>query len=81
MYSTLQMLHSYWAYLVVVMIVIASFNALYKFFGDKEFQAVDFRISLFTLIVTHIQILLGLILFFISPNGLKNISMLFYAFC
>ena len=74
MYSTLQMLHSYWAYLVLVMIVIASFNALYKFFGDKEFQAVDFRISLFTLIVTHIQILLGLILFFISPNGLKNIS-------
>jgi len=74
MYSTLQMLHSYWAYLVVFMIVIASINALIKFFGDKEFQAIDFRISLFTLIVTHIQILLGLILYFVSPFGLKNIS-------
>lgn len=74
MYSTLQMIHSYWAYLVLAMIIIASFNALIKFFGKKEFHAVDFRISLFTLIVTHIQILIGLVLYFISPLGLKNIS-------
>ncbi|WP_425076572.1 hypothetical protein [Psychroserpens sp. S379A] len=74
MYSTLQMIHSYWAYLVLAMIIIASLNALTKFFGKKEFHAIDFRISLFTLIVTHIQILIGLVLYFISPLGLKNIS-------
>ncbi|NRA91926.1 MAG: hypothetical protein HRU26_04450 [Psychroserpens sp.] len=74
MYSVLQMIHSYWAYLVVAMAVIASFNALIKFFGGKEFQAVDFRIALFTLIVTHIQILIGIILYFVSPFGFKNIS-------
>lgn len=74
MYSTLQLIHSYWAYLVLAMIIIASLNALIKFFGKKEFHAVDFRISLFTLIVTHIQILIGLVLYFVSPFGLKNIS-------
>ncbi len=74
MYSTLQMIHSYWAYLVLAMIIIASLNALIKFFGKKEFQAIDFRISLFTLIVTHIQLLIGLVLYFVSPLGLKNIS-------
>jgi len=31
---------------------------------DKEFDAKDFRISLFALITMHIQLLLGLILFF-----------------
>ncbi len=74
MYSVLQMIHSYWAYLVVLMVVIGSVNALVKFFGKKEFHAVDFRISLFTLIVTHIQILIGLVLYFVSPFGFKNLS-------
>ncbi len=62
--ETLQFLHSYWAYLVLVVLVLATFNALFKFFGDKEFDAKDFRISLFALITMHIQLLLGVILFF-----------------
>jgi len=74
MYQTIQILHSYWAYLVLLVLVLATFNALFKFFGNKEFHAKDFRISLFALIVTHIQLLLGLILYFVSPFGFKNIS-------
>ena len=74
MYQTIQILHSYWAYLVLLILVLATFNALFKFFGNKEFHAKDFRISLFALIVTHIQLLLGLILYFVSPFGFKNIS-------
>jgi len=64
MYSTVKMLHSYWAYLVLLMIVVATFNALIKHFGKKEYEAKDFRISLFTLIVSHIQLLIGIVLFF-----------------
>ncbi len=60
----IQYLHSYWAYLVLVVLVLATVNALIKFFGDKEFDAKDFRISLFALITMHIQLLLGIILFF-----------------
>ncbi|MEZ4801377.1 MAG: hypothetical protein R2797_01295 [Gelidibacter sp.] len=74
MYATIKMLHSYWAYLVLLVLVLATFNALIKYFGNKEFHAKDFRISLFTLIVSHIQLLLGLLLYFVSPNGFKNLS-------
>lgn len=80
MFETVRMLHSYWAYLTLLMIVIATLNALFKFFGKKEFRPVDFRISLFTLIVTHIQLLLGIVLLFagnyfsqISTMGMGNL--------
>jgi len=68
MYSTVLNLHSYWAYLVLLVLTIATFNALYKTFADKEYNAKDFRISLFTLIVSHIQLLIGLVLYFVSPR-------------
>ena len=67
MYNTILNLHSYWAYLVLVVLILASFNALYKLAADKEYGAIDFRISLFTLIVSHIQLLIGIILYFVSP--------------
>lgn len=74
MYDTIKMLHSYWAYLVLLILVLSTLNALIKYFGSKEFHPIDFRISLFTLIVSHIQLLLGLFLYFVSPFGLKNLS-------
>ncbi len=77
MYETVKILHSYWAYLTLLMIVIAALNALFKYFGKKEFHPLDFRISLFTLIVTHIQLLLGIILLVsylgTIPVGMKEI--------
>jgi len=68
MYNTFKILHSYWAYLVLVMLIIAVLNAIIKKVGDKEYGAKDFRISLFALIVSHIQLLLGFILYFVSPR-------------
>ena len=64
MYETVKFLHSYWAYLTLIILIISTFNALIKFFGNKEFGAFDFRVSLFTLIVSHIQLILGIVLFF-----------------
>ena len=66
MYDTVKFLHSYWAYLVLIILVISTFNALIKYFGNKEFGAFDFRVSLFTLIVAHIQLLIGIVLYFVS---------------
>ncbi|MEZ4858987.1 MAG: hypothetical protein R2781_09275 [Flavobacteriaceae bacterium] len=74
MYSTLQFIHSYWAYITLFMVLIASLNALAGFFGNKEYQPKDFRMALFALIVSHMQLLLGLLLYFISPLGFKSIS-------
>lgn len=61
-----QFIHSKWAYLVLLVLILATFNALIKFFGDKEFDAKDFRISLFALITMHIQLLIGIVLFFMK---------------
>ncbi len=67
MYSTVSFIHSWWAYLVLLILIIASINSLIGFFSKKEYGATDFRISLFTLIVSHIQLLIGIILYFVSP--------------
>ncbi|MEG9327661.1 hypothetical protein V6B16_06920 [Salinimicrobium catena] len=67
MYSTVFFIHSWWAYLVLLILVIASINSLIGFFSKKEYSATDFRIALFTLIVSHIQLLIGLVLYFVSP--------------
>lgn len=77
MYDTFKYLHSYWAYLVLLILVLATLNALVKFFGNKEFSAKDLRISLFALIVSHIQLLLGIILFFVSDyiSTIQDIGM------
>lgn len=74
MYKTILTLHSYWAYLVLLILILATLNALFKSLGGKEYEAKDFRISLFALIVSHIQLLIGLILYFVSPNGFKNVA-------
>lgn len=67
-YETLQVLHSYWAYLVLLVLVLATGNAIIKTFGSKAYNPKDFRISLFALIVSHIQLLIGLVLYFVSPR-------------
>ena len=74
MYTTLQFLHSYWAYLVLLIVTLATLNALIKYFTKKEYSPKDFRISLFALIVTHLQLLIGLALYFVSPLGMRSIS-------
>jgi len=74
MYTTVQFLHSYWAYLVLLILTLATINALIGYFANKEYAPKDFRISLFGLIVTHIQLLIGLVLYFISPLGLQSIT-------
>ena len=67
MYSILKTVHSYWAFFVLSILFIAILNALIKIISKKSFNSIDLRISLFGLIFSHIQLLIGLILYFISP--------------
>jgi hypothetical protein len=60
-------IHSYWAYLVLLILIVAVVNAIVGFTQKKEFTDKDLRIGLFTLIVSHIQLLLGLGWYFMSP--------------
>lgn len=74
MYEFIQKFHSGWAYVVILLLVIATLNALMGYLSKKEFTAKDKKIALFALIVTHLQLLIGLILYFVSPNGHQSLS-------
>lgn len=76
MYNFIQKLHSGWAYLAILLLVLAIVNSLIGFSGKKEFTAKDRKIALFGLIGAHIQLLIGLILYFTSPLGYSNIPAL-----
>jgi len=67
MYSTLQFIHSYWAYLTLGLLLLAVLNALRGIFSTKTFASNDLRVSLFALIFSHIQLVIGLVLYFVSP--------------
>ena len=62
----IKMIHSYWAYIVLIVLIIAIVNALSGFWSKKEFKAKDLRISLFALIASHIQLIIGLIAYYTS---------------
>lgn len=68
MYTAIQHLHSAWAYLVVILVLVTVVNAIIGLIGKRNFGARDFRISLFTLIVAHFQLVIGLVIFFVSPK-------------
>ncbi|WP_396636497.1 hypothetical protein [Maribacter sp. R77961] len=75
MYETIQMLHSYLAYVALVVLFLAVANAITGLIGKRIFNMnKDLRLSLFALILCHIQLLVGLILYFVSPNGLSAIQ-------
>lgn len=69
MYTFIQKFHSGWAYLALLLLVFAVFNSFLGLSSKKEFTAKDRKIALFGLIATHIQLVVGFILYFISPLG------------
>ena len=72
MYEFIQKFHSGWAYLVLLILVVAVVNALLGLSSKKEFTTKDRKIALFALIFTHIQLVIGLIAYFVSPLGLAS---------
>lgn len=74
MYQTIQNLHSWWAYLAILVLLVAVINAFSGYASKRNFSDKDLRISLFALIFCHIQLLLGLLVYFVSPLGLSAFS-------
>lgn len=74
MYNFVQKAHSGWAYLLLLLVVIAFINATAGYFQKKEFTSRDRKIALFALIFVHIQLLIGLIVYFISPVGFSSLG-------
>jgi len=74
MFETIQFIHSYWAYITLLLIVLATLNAFKGMFSKGDFTQNDLRISLAALVVTHIQVLIGLFLYIYSPNAMGAIK-------
>jgi uncharacterized membrane protein len=68
-YTFLQKAHSGWAYIALLVLLIATITAVFGFVSKKEFTATNRKIALFALIACHIQLLVGMFLYFISPVG------------
>ncbi|WP_158962095.1 hypothetical protein [Myroides fluvii] len=63
----LQPAHSGVAYLALIFLIIVVINAFVGLSSKKEFTEKDRKLGLIGLIFCHIQLLLGIILYFVSP--------------
>ncbi|GAB3340672.1 cytochrome B [Larkinella ripae] len=67
-YTILLRAHSGLRWIVLVLLLAAIVTAFRKWQARDEYTAGDNKLYLFTLIATHTQFLIGLILYFISPK-------------
>ena len=74
MYTGLQHAHSGLAYLALLALVLVIIWALVGALSGRDFQEKDRKIALIAFIICHIQLLVGLILYFVSPLGLSLLT-------
>lgn len=67
MYSTLLSLHSLVRWFVLTSLIIAIFIAFKGWFSKKEFSRLDNSVRHWTATIAHIQLIIGLWLYFVSP--------------
>lgn len=67
MYTGLLHLHNLLRYVVVILLILAVVKSFAAWFGKKDYTATDNKISLFLLISAHLQLIIGLGLYFVSP--------------
>ena len=67
MYPTLLHLHSGFRYVVSILLILSIILSFAGWFGKSAYTEGNRKLNLFTLISAHIQLLLGLVLYFVSP--------------
>ncbi len=84
MYSGLVHAHSGLRWLVLIFLILALVKGISGWMGNKEYTEGDRKMALFAMVFTHIQLLLGLGLYMISPKVsfaegvMKNAAARFY---
>lgn len=69
MYEGLKHAHSGLRWVVLILLIIAVVQAFRKWQGKAEYTEGDRKLALYTLIAVHVQLIIGLVLyFFASPN-------------
>ncbi|HSI89537.1 MAG TPA: hypothetical protein VK927_00400 [Adhaeribacter sp.] len=74
MYTGLLHAHSALAYLLLAVLIFAIIYNLIGYMSNRPFSEGNRKMALIGLIAAHIQLLIGLVLYFVSPNGLQNFS-------
>lgn len=84
MYQLLVHTHSGLRWVVLATLIIVIVNSIGKTNGSRAFTNKDRRLSMMALIFVHLQLIIGLILYFISPlvifsgESMKNEILRFY---
>lgn len=74
MYTGLKHLHSYLAYFLLAALIFSLLFAIYKFVTNSRFDRATQKAALIGFIASHLQLLIGLVLYLVSPVGLSNFS-------
>ena len=74
MYEIIQKAHSGFAYLALLALIIAVVNSLIGLFSKKEFSPLDRKIAIITVSLIHTQLIIGFIVWFISPLGMASLG-------
>ena len=61
-------IHSWFRYVVFVLVLLAIIQSLLGWLGKKPYTEGNRKINLFALISAHTQLLIGIVLYFLSPN-------------
>ncbi len=78
MYTGLVHTHSFLRYFVLALLVVVVIKSLLGWLNDQNFSKTDDKLSLWLLIATHMQFVVGLALYFVSdavkfsPETMKN---------
>lgn len=67
MYEGVLDLHSYWAFAVLGLLLIAAVNAFAGLSSKRVFTPKDRQISMIAMVFAHVQFVIGLVLIFVSP--------------
>jgi hypothetical protein len=67
MYEIFKDLHSWFRYVVFLLVLVAIIQSLMGWLGKKPYTEINRKINLFALISAHTQLLIGIVLYFLSP--------------
>lgn len=67
LYEILRYLHSGFRFIVMLLLIVAALRALIGWLGNQTYSQGTRKLNLFAMISAHTQLLIGLVLYFVSP--------------
>ena len=84
-YNILRQAHSGWRYVVLVLLILTVIRALIGWLNKGPYTEGNRKLNLFAMVSMHIQLLLGIVLYFLSPmvqfnsETMKNSTLRYFA--